>query len=87
MLPSIKDINELLRKYPNILTEVQKAKGYVSRENLISAIQQAFLNVTYGVGAGVVGAAALLTAPVTIFAIASSPILSPVFITNVIIFL
>lgn len=87
VLPSIKDINELLSKYPNILTEVQKAKGYVSRQNLISAIQQAFLNVTYGVGAGVVGAAALLTAPVTIFAIASSPILSPVFITNVIIFL
>lgn len=87
VLPSVKDINDLLAKYPNILAEVQKVRGNVSRQNLINAIQGAFLNVTYGVGAGLVGAAALLTAPVSIFVVASSPLLAPVFISNIIIFL
>ena len=87
VLPSVKDINDMLSRYPNVLAEVQKLRSNVDRRNLVIAIQQAFLKVTYGVGAGVVGAAALLTAPVTIFAMAAHPILSPVFIQNIIIFL
>lgn len=87
VLPSVKDINDLLTKYPNIMEEVRRVRGQVSRQNLVNAIQGAFLNLTYGVGAGVVGAAALLAAPVSIFVVASSPVLSPIFISNVIIFL
>jgi hypothetical protein len=87
VLPSVKDINDLLTKYPNIMEEVRKVRGQVSRQNLVNAIQGAFLNLTYGVGAGVVGAAALLAAPVSIFVVASSPVLGPIFISNVIFFL
>lgn len=87
VLPSVQDINTLLSRYPNILEEVRKAKGEVSRQNVVNAIQSAFLTMTYGVGAGVLGAAALIAAPVSIYVIAGSPILSPVFITNIIFFL
>jgi hypothetical protein len=87
VLPSVQDINSVLSRFPNILEEVRKIKGDVSRQNLVNAVQSAFLTMTYGVGAGVVGAAALIAAPVSIYVIAGSPILSPVFITNIIFFL
>lgn len=87
LLPSISDLNALLSRYPNILAEVQRARGHVNRQNLLNAIQSAFLKVTYGVGVGVVGAAALLSSPVGIMVIAGSPVLSPVFIQNILIFL
>ena len=87
VLPSVQEINDLLRKHPNILEEVSRVRGTVGRQNLVNAIQGAFLTLTYGVGAGVVGTAALLAAPVTIYAMAASPILSPLFIAKIIIFL
>lgn len=87
LLPTINEMNQVLSRYPNIIAEVEKIKGRVDRQNLLNAIQSAFLNVTYGVGAGVVGAAALLVAPVGIMVVAGSPVLAPVFIQNIIIFL
>lgn len=82
LLPSVRDINEMLRKYPNILAEVQRVKGQVSRENLINAIQGAFLKVTYS---SLLAAGAVLASPVGLLVVASSASLSPVFISTIII--
>jgi hypothetical protein len=76
LLPSVAEINELLKKYPNIIAEVEKKVGRVKRENLVNAVQAAFLNVTYGAGA-------LIATPIAIGAMAASAIFSPIFITTI----
>jgi len=78
LLPSVNDINDLLKKYPNLLKEVEKKVGQVKRENLVNAIQSAFLNVTYGTGV-------LLTAPIALGAMAASAVLSPIFLATVVV--
>ena len=86
LLPSLNEINEILNKYPNIYEEVIRARGGVTRDNLINAIQSAFLNVTYGAAVGTATiATAVIAAPLSLAAIVVSPILSPIFISTVIV--
>jgi hypothetical protein len=80
LLPSVNEINDILIKYPNIIKEVEKKAGKVSRANMINAVQSAFLNVTYGTGV-------LLAAPVGLAAMAASSVFSPIFITMIVVVL
>lgn len=78
LLPTVNEINALLTKYPNIIKEVEQKVGKVQRQNMVNAVQAAFLTVTYGAGA-------LLAAPVAITAMAASAVLSPIFIATIIV--
>lgn len=78
LLPTVAEINDILKKHPNIIAEVEKKVGKVRRENLVNAVQAAFLNVTYGTGI-------LIATPIALGAMAASAVFSPIFIATVII--
>ncbi len=91
LLPSITDLNKVLRKFPNFLEDVKKSGKTVSRENLLNAMKMAMLDVAYGTaivgGAVVTGLAAVAAAPISLSVIFATPKLYTLFVSQVVIFL